>query len=129
MSPQYCYSQPVTLVLVERASVMGIGGDDFDIFDATGRPHFKLSAKVFSHSDKRALIDVQTGAPIVSMERKLVSLAGRWALYDGQGQRRIAEAKPVMMTLKPRIKVYLNDGDKVRIPGSFKPRLQNNPNP
>jgi hypothetical protein len=41
-------------------------------------------------------------------------LSGRWALYDGQGQRRIAEAKPVIMTLKPRIKVYLNDGDKVR---------------
>ncbi len=93
VSPQYCYSQPVTLVLVGRASYRGTGGDDLDIFDAAGRPRFKLSVKAFSLSYKRSLIDVQTGAPIVSMERIPFSLARRWAINDGQRPRRIAEAK------------------------------------
>ncbi|KAF8061132.1 LURP-related protein [Scenedesmus sp. PABB004] len=108
VSPHFAAPVQTTLVLAEQFGTFR--NDNFNITDAAGRHVFTLAAAAFSVGGKRQLLDAG-GAPLLCIERKLLSLHGTWVLTRPGDGARLAEVKPSLASLTPSVKVYLNDGD------------------
>ena len=104
---RYCIGAPTQLILQEQYS---FSGDDFTAYDHSGRLWFKIDAAAFSWSQRRTLIDCY-GMPVACISRKHMSLHGTWNLYRGDGSQLLCTIKPPIMSLRPKIKVYLGGRD------------------
>lgn len=64
--------------------------------------------------ERRQLRDVY-GRIVCTLTRQMLSLSGKWSLFHGNDSHRsmpMLTIEPKLFTLKPKIKVYLNDGDR-----------------
>lgn len=104
----FCVPKPTTLVLKEKFA--SLSGDDCTIKDESGQKVFKLDAKTISLRDSRTLED-SNGKPLVNMRKKMISLHGKWYGSTPEGKL-LFTVSPKIVTLKPSVNVYLDDGDK-----------------
>ncbi|KAK1351536.1 Tubby structurally-related protein [Heracleum sosnowskyi] len=77
---QYMAPYQVDLTIVRK--MMTISKDNFGVTDANGNIMFKVKGKFMSLRARRVLLDA-TGNPIVSFQRKIMSMHSTWKVYRG----------------------------------------------
>ena len=114
---RFLVQQQTTLIMKEDP--VSFSGDDFNIADSMGRPWFRLDSKAWSITEKRTLLD-NNRVPVLSMEKKLFSFGTKW--QASQSNRNLFTVEPKILTLKPHLNIYLNDGDRepdFKVSGSY----------
>ncbi|KAL3141272.1 hypothetical protein ABBQ38_003607 [Trebouxia sp. C0009 RCD-2024] len=76
---QYC--SPAEQVFFLKEKLASLSGDDFDIFDGSNNPAFKMQASALSLTEKRVLKNAQN-QPVCSLKKKLMS-SGTWYISSG----------------------------------------------
>ena len=89
---RFIYPQQITLYLQEK--IYSWTGDDFAITDFNGIPFFRCGGRAFSFKQKKVINDVY-GVPIFNIKHELLSLRGRFKLYQG------AESFRVLASIDP----------------------------
>ena len=89
---RFIYPQQLALYLQEK--IYSWTGDDFAITDFNGIPFFRCGGRAFSFKQKKVINDVY-GVPIFNIKHELLSLRGRFKLYQG------AESFRVLASIDP----------------------------
>ena len=89
---RFIYPQQIALYLQEK--IYSWTGDDFAITDFNGIPFFRCGGRAFSFKQKKVINDVY-GVPIFNIKHELLSLRGRFKLYQG------AESFRVLASIDP----------------------------
>ncbi|CAN6197335.1 unnamed protein product [Urochloa humidicola] len=82
VSSQFCGPQTVPLTVTKMPSTITFSGGDFTVTDADGAAVLRVEGAWFSAGSLRVLRDA-AGQPILTMERKLLSMHGTWKVFRG----------------------------------------------
>lgn len=80
---QFTAPYPIDLTIVRK--MMTISEGNFGVTDANGNILFKVKGKFFSFRARRVLLDA-AGNPIVSFQRKIMSMHSTWKVYRGDSK-------------------------------------------
>ncbi|XP_057859565.1 protein LURP-one-related 15-like [Cryptomeria japonica] len=87
-------------------------GGDFTVTDANGNVVFKSSGKVLS-LHRRRLLQGAAGNPLLTMEKKILTMHKRWRVFDGDsinGQNFAFSVKrSSVFQLKTSLDVFMSD--------------------
>ena len=77
---RFVYPHQINLYLQEK--IYSWTGDDFAITDFNGVPFFRCGGRAFSFREKKVINDIY-GIPIFNIKHELLSLRGRFKIYQG----------------------------------------------
>ena len=90
---RFVYPHQINLYLQEK--IYSWTGDDFAITDFNGVPFFRCGGRAFSFREKKVINDIY-GIPIFNIKHELLSLRGRFKIYQGdQSLRILASVDPI----------------------------------
>jgi len=90
---RFVYPHQINLYLQEK--IYSWTGDDFAITDFNGVPFFRCGGRAFSFREKKVINDIY-GIPIFNIKHELLSLRGRFKIYQGdQSFRILASVDPI----------------------------------
>uniref|UniRef100_A0A251S4W8 Putative zinc finger, CCHC-type, Tubby C-terminal-like domain protein n=1 Tax=Helianthus annuus TaxID=4232 RepID=A0A251S4W8_HELAN len=116
VSPHFLAPYPVDLTIVKKLLTLSDG--NFAITDVNGNVMFKVKGKHISLRDRRVLLDA-AGNPILSFQKKLISVHNRWVVFRGDS----SDSKDLIFTakqssliqLKTSLDVFLGYNDKENV--------------
>ncbi|XP_076959595.1 protein LURP-one-related 15-like [Bidens hawaiensis] len=113
VSPNFLAPYPVDLVIVKKLLALSEG--NFAVTDVNGNVMFKVKGKHISLRDRRLLLDA-AGVPILSFQKKLISVHKRWVVFRGDSSDSkdiIFSAKQSsLIQFKTSLDVFLGNNDK-----------------
>ncbi|KAI4365543.1 hypothetical protein MLD38_021520 [Melastoma candidum] len=126
VAPRYCAPCAVDMSVVRKVMTMSRGS--FDVADLSGNILFKVRGSVLSLRDRRVLFDA-AGNPLLTLQRKLVSMHRRWKAYraescDPRDLLFSVKRSSLVQLMGMRLHVYLanNTGEECcdfRVEGSW----------
>ncbi|MFS8014014.1 putative tubby-like protein [Helianthus anomalus] len=116
VSPHFLAPYPVDLTIVKKLLTLSDG--NFAVTDVNGNVMFKVKGKHISLRDRRVLLDA-AGNPILSFQKKLISVHNRWVVFRGDS----SDSKDLIFTakqssliqLKTSLDVFLGYNDKENV--------------
>ncbi|KAK1351538.1 hypothetical protein POM88_054225 [Heracleum sosnowskyi] len=90
---QYTAPNQVDLTIVRK--MMSISRGNFGVTDTNGNIMFKVKGKVMSLRTRRVLLDA-AGTPIVSFQKKIMSMHSTWKVYRGDSN----DSKDLLFTVR-----------------------------
>ncbi|KVH94921.1 protein LURP-one-related 15-like [Cynara cardunculus var. scolymus] len=80
VGPHFLAPYPVDLIIVKK--LLSLSDGNFAVTDVNGNVMFKVKGKHISLRDRRVLLDA-AGNPILSFQKKLLSVHNRWVVFRG----------------------------------------------
>ncbi|XP_071741435.1 protein LURP-one-related 10-like [Rutidosis leptorrhynchoides] len=93
VSPQFLAPYPVDLTIVKK--LLTLSDRNFAVTDVNGNVMFKVKGKHLSIHDRRVLLDA-AGHPILSFQKKLISVHNRWVVFRGDS----SDSKDIIFSAK-----------------------------
>nr|XP_043636423.1 protein LURP-one-related 15-like [Erigeron canadensis] len=93
VGPKFLAPYPVDLTIVRK--LMSLSDGNFGVTDVNGNIMFKVKAKHLSLRDRRVLLDA-SGIPVLSFQKKLISLHNRWVVFRGDS----SDSKDIIFSAK-----------------------------
>ncbi|KAK1437164.1 hypothetical protein QVD17_02950 [Tagetes erecta] len=93
VSPHFLAPYPVDLTIVKKLLTLSDG--NFAVTDINGNVMFKVKGKHISLRDRRVLLDA-AGNPILSFQKKLLSVHKRWVVFRGDS----SDSKDILFSAK-----------------------------
>ncbi|KAI3732592.1 hypothetical protein L1987_63798 [Smallanthus sonchifolius] len=116
VSPHFLAPYPVDLTIVKKLLTLSDG--NFAVTDVNGNVMFKVKAKHISLRDRRVLLDA-AGNPILSFQKKLISVHNRWVVFRGDSsdsKDMIFSAKQSsLIQFKTTLDVFLGHNEKENV--------------
>ncbi|KAK4834249.1 hypothetical protein QYF36_019611 [Acer negundo] len=78
INPQFCVPQPLELAIEKQ--VLNITNGNFDVNDTSGNLVLRVKGLLFPN--RRLMLD-NTGNPIVTLQRKILTAQERWEVFRG----------------------------------------------
>ncbi|KAI3849641.1 hypothetical protein MKW92_014118 [Papaver armeniacum] len=124
IAPHFCAPYPVDLTISKK--LISIGEGNFGVFISMAILSLRLKV-ILSIRDRRVLVDA-AGAPLVSLQQKIVTCHRRWQVYRGDSSDSkdllFSVKKSSLLQLKTSLHVFLasNTAEEAcdfKIKGSF----------
>ncbi|KAD4584962.1 hypothetical protein R6Q59_036304 [Mikania micrantha] len=116
VGPNFLAPYPIDLTVVEK--LLSLSDGAFSVTDLHGNVMFKVKGKHLSLHDRRILIDA-TGNPILSFQKKLISVHHRWVVFRGESsdsKDMIFSAKQSsLIQFKTSLDVFLECNEKENV--------------
>ncbi|KAI3677710.1 hypothetical protein L6452_36976 [Arctium lappa] len=93
VSPHFLAPYPIDLTIVKKLLTLSDG--NFAVADLNGNVIFKVKGKHISLRDRRLLLDA-AGNPILSFQKKLLSIHNRWVVFRGDS----SDTKDIIFSAK-----------------------------
>ncbi|CAH1446025.1 unnamed protein product [Lactuca virosa] len=93
VGPHFLAPYPVDLTIVRK--LLSLSDGNFAVTDVNGSVMFKVKGKHLSLRDRRVLLDA-AGNPILSFQKKLLSVHNRWVVFRGDS----SDAKDIIFSAK-----------------------------
>ncbi|KAL7583323.1 protein LURP-one-related 10 [Lactuca sativa] len=93
VAPHFLAPYPVDLTIVRK--LLSLSDGNFAVTDVNGSVMFKVKSKHLSLRDRRVLLDA-AGNPILSFQKKLLSVHNRWVVFRGDS----SDAKDIIFSAK-----------------------------
>ncbi|KAK6943224.1 LURP-one-related [Dillenia turbinata] len=116
ISPQFCAPYPVDLMIVRK--LLAVTEGNFVVTDVNGAIIFRIKGTFFSIRDRRVLLDA-AGAPIVSLQQKILTAHRRWKVFRGDSSDPkdllFSAKKASLIQFKTELDVFLATNTKEEV--------------